>query len=100
MATIEQRIYEGARAKDVLDNEVFQQVFDDIEKELFQAWTESPARDAEGRERIHQYLAMLRKVKAHLTTTMETGALAKLDLEHKKTMSERAKAFLLGGNEN
>lgn len=94
MATIEERIYNGARAKDILDNEVFQQVFSDIEQELFKAWTDSPARDAEGRERIHQYQAMLRKLKSQLQTTFETGKLAQLDLEHKKTLAQRAKGWL------
>jgi methanogenic corrinoid protein MtbC1 len=94
MASIEKRIYDGNRAKEVLDNEVFQQVFADIEQELFQAWTESPARDQEGREKIHQYQQMLKKVKAHLTSTFETGKLAHLDLEHQKTMLQHAKAFL------
>lgn len=99
MATIEKRIYDGNRAKEVLENEVFQQVFVDIEQELFNAWTESPARDAEGRERIHQYQAMLRKLKAHLTTTFETGKLANLELEHKQTLKDRAKAWLHAVNE-
>lgn len=94
MATIEERIYSGARAKDILDNEVFQQVFADIEQELFKAWTESPVRDAEGRELIHQYQAMLRKLKSQLQTTFETGKLAQLDLEHKKTIAQRAKEWL------
>lgn len=94
MATIEQRIYDGNRAKEVIENEAFQQVFSDIEQELFKAWMDSPARDAEGREKIHQYLAMLKKVKTHLQSTLETGKLAQLDLEHKRTLAERAKDFL------
>jgi hypothetical protein len=93
MATIEKRRYDGSRAREVLDNEVFQQVFEDIEKELFKAWADSPSRDSEGRERIHQYQVMLRKVKAHLTSTMETGKLATLELEHKETLAQRLKAF-------
>ena len=99
MATIEQRIYDGNRAREILDNEVFQQVFADIEQELYKAWTESPARDAEGREKIHQYLAMLRKVKSHLQTTLETGRLADLEMEHKRSLLDRAKAFMSGDDD-
>lgn len=95
MATVEQRIYDGARAKDILDNEVFQQVFADIEQELFKAWAESPARDAEGRERIHQYQQMLRKVQANLQATFETGRLAQLEVQHQQSMLDKAKAWLM-----
>ena len=96
MATIEQRIYDGNRAREVLENEVFQQVFADIEQELFQAWTDSPARDAEGREKIHQYLAMLKKVRTHLQSTLETGKLAQMELEHKRSLMDQARAFVTG----
>ena len=88
---LEQRIYNGDRAKEILENEVFQAVFEDIEKELYQAWKQSPQRDAEGRERIHLALSMMGKVKASLTTTLETGKLAMLELEHRRTLAQRAK---------
>lgn len=89
--TIEKRIYDGNRAREVLENEVFQQVFADIEQELTETWTNSPARDEAGREKVYQYLMSLRKVKAWMTSAMETGKLAELDLNHKRTLAERAK---------
>lgn len=91
MKPIEERIYEGNRASEVLDNEVFQAVFADIEQEYVQAWMSSPARDAEGREKLWTYVMLLRKLKAQITTTLETGKLAKLDMEHSRTMLERAR---------
>lgn len=94
MATIEQRMYDGTRAKEILDNEVFQSVFADIEQELFQAWIKSPVRDVEGRERLHQYQSLLTKLKEQLTSTFETGRLAALELEHKQTMFDQARAWL------
>ena len=92
--TIEQRVYEGNRAREVLENEVFQAVFGDIEQEVITQWTNSPARDQEGREKLWQYLTLLRKVKAHLTTSLETGKLAQLDLQHKQNLFDRMKAGL------
>lgn len=96
---IEQRVYDGNRAKEVLENEVFQAVFADIEKEVTESWMNSPARDVEGREKLWQYLTLLKKVKAHLTTTMETGKLAQIDLQHKQTLWDIAKAGLSFTNE-
>ncbi|MDE2102834.1 MAG: hypothetical protein KGL39_36660 [Patescibacteria group bacterium] len=89
MKTPEERIYDGDRAAEILKNEVFQAVFDDIEAELYESWKQSPARDAEGRESIHQYLMMLQKVKARLMHTLETGQLAKLEMLHTKTLREK-----------
>lgn len=93
MATIEQRIYDGNRAREVLENEAFAAAFDDIEKDITQQWTTSPARDAEGRERLWTYLMLLRKLKAQLTTTLETGKLAEADLRHQQTLKDRVKAW-------
>jgi len=84
MATIETRIYEGDRAKEILENPIFVAVFADIEQELMNEWKQSPARDQEGREKLWQYLRMLDKIKSRLTTTLETGTLAKLELQHRQ----------------
>ena len=92
--TPEQRIYAADRAREVLDNEDFTAAFDDIEKEVTEQWKTSPARDAAGRQELWVYLSMLRKVKAHLTTAMDTGKLAKLDIAHKQSMLERAGTIL------
>lgn len=91
--TLETRLYEGNRAKEVLENEAFIAAFDAIEQEVTETWKNSPARDAEGREKCFTYLKMLQKVKAHLTTTLETGKLAELELQHKQTLLDRAKQW-------
>jgi predicted SnoaL-like aldol condensation-catalyzing enzyme len=92
--TLEQNLYNGSRAREVLDNEQFQEAFEAIEKELIDAWKQSPQRDQEGRERIHQYLSLLQKVKSHLVSTMETGKLAELEVRHKQTLLERAREWV------
>lgn len=94
MATLEERIYSGNRAKECLENEAFQWAFDAVEQELKEAWKTSPARDAEGREKIYLMLHMLGKVQAALTTTLETGKLATEELRHKQTIADRAKESL------
>jgi hypothetical protein len=86
---LQQRIYDGNRAKEVLENEVFQGAFLAIELEMTETWKKSPARDAEGREKIWQYLMLLQKVKTHLEATMQDGKVADLDLEHRRTVAQR-----------
>ena len=98
MTTIEERIYNGDRAKEVLENEAFKWAFEETEKEILQKWMDSPARDEDGRERLWQYLTLLKKVRMHLQTTLETGKLARIDLQHKQTLAERAKEIWSGSN--
>lgn len=100
MTTIEERIYDANRAKEVLENPAFEGAFESIEQELVEAWKTSPQRDDKGREHIFLALTMLRRVKAHLTTTLETGKLATMELEHKRSFAQRltaAKSELFSG---
>lgn len=94
--TLEQRLHDGSRAKEVLENEQFQASFEAIEKELIEAWKSSPARDNEGREKCWAYLMVLGKVKAHLTSTLESGKLAELEVRHKQGVADRIRSAFMG----
>lgn len=89
--TLEERLHNGSRAKEVLENEQFQAAFEAIEQEVLTQWKNSPARDQAGRESLWTYLQLLNKVKAHLTSVLETGKLAEIELNHKRTMAERVR---------
>ena len=91
---VSDRIYNGDRAKEVLENEAFIAAFDATEQEVIEQWTNSPARDSTGREHLWQYLMLLRKVKTQLQTTLETGKLAKIELQHEQSIKDRAKALV------
>ena len=91
---IEQRIYQADRARDVLENEAFIGAMADIKSEITEQWMKSPARDQEGREKLWLMLSLMSKLEATLKTTFDSGKLAKLDLEHKRTMQERLKDAL------
>lgn len=92
--TLEHRLFQGDQAKLVLENEAFIAAFDAIEKDVIDQWTNSPARDEAGREKLWTYLQMLRKLKAQLTTTLETGKLAKMDLRHQQSLYDKARGML------
>jgi hypothetical protein len=94
METLEQKVYSGEKAREVLDNEAFQWAVDEIDKELTEAWKFSPARDADGRERIFLMQQMLYKMQQALKTTLETGQLAKEELRYKQSLADRAKESL------
>ena len=89
--TLEQRLYMGNRAKELLENEAFIAAFEDIEKEIIESWKATPARDAEGREKLWTYLTLLKKVRTQLQTTLETGKLAQLDLQHQQSIRDKVR---------
>ena len=92
---LERRIYNGDQARQVLENEAFQQAFADIEQDLIESWKNLPAKvDKESvntRERLHLAVQMLGKVKQTLQSTLETGKLAVLDLEYERSLLQKAK---------
>lgn len=92
--TLEHRLFQGDQAKLVLENEAFIAAFDAIEKDVIDQWTNSPSRDPDGREKLWTYLQMLRKLKAQLTTTLETGKLAKMELRHQQSLYDKARGML------
>lgn len=94
MSTIETRIYDANRAREVLENEAFNAAFADIEKEVFDRWQNSPSTETAARERLWIYQFLLKELKKNLTTRLETGKLAELDLKHRQSLADRAKSIL------
>lgn len=86
-----QRIHDAARAREVLENEAFNAAFKEIEQEVLDKWKNSPARDAEGREKLWTYLTLLTKVRMHLESKMQDGKQAELDLEYRRSLRQRVK---------
>lgn len=90
--TISERIYNADRAKEVLENEAFQQAFADIKQEITEQWMKSPARDGDGRESLFLMLRMLEKVEICLKASLDSGLLAKEELKYQQSMMDRAKS--------
>lgn len=92
--SIEQRIYDGNRAREVLENEAYIKAFNDLRAEITEKWQNSPSRDSQGRETLYLMLGLTNKLEGLLKTSLETGKLAMLDLQHKRTLAERAKDLI------
>ena len=70
----------GVRARELLDNELVQEALTTIKSEYVKAWEASPARDAEGRERLWVMVKLVEKFKGHLEQVWESGKLADAEL--------------------
>lgn len=91
---LNERIYNADQAKLVLDNEAFQQVFEDIKQEITEQWMQSPARDEAGRQSLWQMLKMLEKVRLCLQASLDSGKLAAKELEYQESLAKKAKGWV------
>lgn len=91
--TLEQRMHDGARAKEVLENEQFQLAFESTEKELITQWKSSNG-SQDDREKTYQMLQALYQIKLVLENALATGRLAGLEVERRRTLADRIKEAL------
>ena len=88
-----QQINQAARAQELLDNPLLSEALDAWDKEITDAWKNSPLRDAEGREKLRLMLEAAKTFKAHLLKTVETG---KIIRARQPSFAERLKSVPLG----
>ena len=91
---LEQKTAHGIRAAEVLQSAVYIEAYELIKTELTTQWQQSPARDAEGREKLWLMLTMLAKVQATMERAIETGKLAQHQLGHQRTQQEKRAEYL------
>ena len=82
------------QAQELIEHPLFQEALETYRQRLTKEWADSPARDTEGRERLWLMQKTLDVVQRHLLELMETGKLASIQLEQKRTLLERARSWL------
>ena len=71
------------RAKNLLENELFNEAFEVLRKELLGQWEQSGSQHTDQRESIWLAIRLLEKIKGHITSIVETGHMAKvLEKQH------------------
>lgn len=85
----------GRQAQDLLEHPLLQEAMEILRSEFKEAWANSPARDSEGREKLWQLHAMVGKFESHLTQVLQTGKLARLQIEE-QTRMDRFKEKMTG----
>ena len=66
-----------ARAKALLSDELFNEAFDTLTKDITDAWNHTGIHDTEARESLWLSLRLLERIRLHLTSIVETGEMAK-----------------------
>ena len=86
----------GRQAQDLLQHPLLEQFFTEAEQELWKTFKESSLRDADGREKLRLMAYWLEKFRAWLTTHVETGRMAQIQLQETRSLMERMKEAVFG----
>ena len=80
---LEEQAQRGTEAERLLSHPLLVEAFDLIEQDIRDKWTNSPARDVDGREALWTQLKLLQRVRAELQQVAETGKVAQATLLQK-----------------
>ena len=79
------------QAQELAEHPLFVEAVEQYKTRLMDEWAASPARDKEGREHLWLMVKTVSVVEGHLKELMQTGKLATIQLEQKKSLMQRAK---------
>lgn len=85
--TPEQEIKRGAEAEQVLNSHVYKEAFEQVEKSLLDALKNSALGDETTHNRIAICFQLLSRIDLALTTVMQTGKMAKIQVN--ETFTEK-----------
>lgn len=88
----EEDVLRGKLAQEVIENEVYAEVWAQIEQEIIRQWRE--ARNPQDREQLHQLLLMHEKARTALESVMRTGLLAEAELSRRLSRAEQQIGYL------
>lgn len=80
----------GAKAAAWLASEITRDVFEVLEADTLEKWKASPIRDDEGQRILRLKWQVLQEMRGHVKDIAETGKLAVKQLEHERTLAQRA----------
>jgi hypothetical protein len=90
--TPQEEIKRGAEAEMVLNNAIYKEAFDLVEKGLIDAILSSALGDEATHNKIAISLQLLHKIKSSLRTVMETGKMAKIQVN--ESFPEKVRKFV------
>lgn len=88
-----QEALRGEDAARVLESKAFQGAMKALQDEIVKDWSNCPVRDAEGQKLYLQLHKLSKKFEALLTGMVETGKLARLELDAMRDESAARKLF-------
>lgn len=89
--TPEEALRRATAAERIFTDPLTQQTLDFMDKEIMEAWIACPIRDVEAREALWRMATTARKFRELLRGTMESGKLARQEINRKQTLLDKSK---------
>ena len=86
----EEEIKRAERARQILNDDIFSEAVNQIREALFRGIRDSAFKDEGLREKLCQRYAILEDLLGQLHSTMETGQLARAELERQSLLQQAA----------
>ena len=77
----------GRIAASLLENAVYVESVATVRDAIIKQWESCPVRDVEGQHELKLMLKLLNDLQANIKTAMETGKLAKIEVERESKLS-------------
>ena len=88
---LQKEAIDGAKARQVLENEAYQTAWEDAENSIIAQMVEVPMRDTEMHSRLVMALQILASVRKHINTVLETGQMAEMSLREDNSVTRMFK---------
>lgn len=89
MTDLEQDVQRAHRAAAIIYDPLWVEAYETLHTELMDAWQTSPARDVDGRETLWLSVKLLAQLKAHMTSLIESGQMAEIELSRRGVSASR-----------
>ncbi len=86
----ELQLLRGEQARQLLTNPVFEAAFTEARASILEAWAELPTSDKEAARDLHRQLKCLDRVRKAIQTHIDTGTLARKDIETRSKVAQFA----------
>jgi len=84
----------ASHAQAAIENPLIGEALAAWESEITEQWKTSPLRDVEGREKLRLMLAASKAFQSYLQTTMETGQVAREQIQREQTLAQRVRGAM------
>lgn len=87
MSTSEE-LRRGEQARLLLQNEMYVDAVAQVKQAIIDKWMQAPLRDKEGHHELKLMLKLLGDLTGYISTAMETGKMASIQLEQERRMTK------------
>lgn len=86
--TPQEELRRGELARQVIENEIYTEAWKSVREGIISAWESAPIRDKEGQNELKLMLKLLNDVRRNVETAMNTGKMAKIQIERESLMQK------------